>query len=123
MAVVTSVDLYVFGKRSGPRRPRPFADLPVDTLGMVGPEVPPLPKGSSLFADPFQAPLHGHFLCLPKGTILPDDLGIIADGCDVFQTSKHGPTHHTIYPITQMTMKRFTELFLGLPWRYVGRKK
>lgn len=122
MAVVTSVDLYAFGNRGGPRPPRASIDVFVDASGMVGPESPPFPGGASLLADPFQSRLHGHYHVLPKGTVLPDELAIIADGSDVDPNSRHGPTHHTLYPVAQLAMDRFTELFVRLPWQYAGKK-
>jgi hypothetical protein len=119
---VTPIDLYAFGNRRGPRPPRLNVDLFPDSAGMVGPESPPFPSGASTFADIRQAPVGGHYFKLPRGTVIPAEIDIVADGVDVDLNSRHPPTHHTIYPFVRMHIDRFLELFLNLPWQYVGRK-
>jgi len=89
---------------------------------MVGPEALPFPAGASTFGDPQQAPLAGHYHRLPQGTLLPADLGVVADGIDVHVNSPHPPTHHTIYPANQVLLAQFIAQFLALPWQYAGRK-
>jgi len=89
---------------------------------MVGPENPPFPNGASTFADPQQAPLTGHYHRLPQGTLLPNGIDVVADGSDVNANSPHPPTHHTIYPAAAVQMAQFIQLYLGLPWQYVGKK-
>jgi hypothetical protein len=89
---------------------------------MVGPETGPTPAGASAYADPFLAPLSGHYHRLPAGTELPEGFEVIADGREVIPDSPHEPTHHTIYPAAPMTYDRFVELYSGLPWKYGGKK-
>jgi len=115
-------DLNAFGNKSAPRAPRSGKDIFPDSAGDVGPELPPLPNGASTFGDPNLAPLSGHYHTLPKGTILPEGLGVLPDGKDVIPNSPHGPTHHTIFPTEKMHIDRFIELFMNLPWRYGGKK-
>jgi hypothetical protein len=122
MANATKADLFAFGSRSGPRPPRHGIDYVVDALGMVGPEQPPFPAGASLFADPQQAPLRGHFHRLAAGTTIPAGLEIVADGIDVHSNSIHPATHHTLFPITKVAPHQFVSAFLALPWQYSGRK-
>jgi hypothetical protein len=119
----TSVDLYAFGSRAGPRPPRKGIDLIEVVPGQVGPEGPPFPNGASSFADPQLAPLSGHYHRLPRGTPLPEGIQVVADGRDVHANSPHEPSHHTIYPAKAMTPQQFIDLFLGLPWQYAGNKK
>jgi hypothetical protein len=70
----TPMDLYAFGNRQQPRAPRP-SDFGVNGPNeLVGPESPPTPHGASTIGDPHQAPLTGHYHCLPAGTPLPDGL-------------------------------------------------
>jgi hypothetical protein len=120
--IVTPVDLYAFGPRSGPKPPRVGVDLSPDAIGMVGPETPPFPAGASTFADPALAPLTGHYHCLPKGTPLPAEMAVVADGIDVNPNSPHAAAHHTFYPLNRMSVDQFTALFLALPWQYAGKK-
>ena len=120
--VVTVIDLYAFGPRSGPRPPRVGIDLNPDPSGRVGPEGPPFPAGASLFADPVQASLGGPYHRLPGNTPLPVGLGIVADGVDVHPNSPHPATHHTLYPVHGMAAAQFLTLFLALPWQYAGKK-
>jgi len=115
-------DLSAFGNKSAPRAPRGGKDIFPDSVGDVGPELPPLPNGASTFGDPNLAPLSGHYHTVPKGTILPEGLGVLPDGKDVIPNSPHGPTHHTIFPTEKMHVDRFIELFMNLPWRYGGKK-
>jgi hypothetical protein len=124
---VTPVDLFAFGSRKGPR-PLRFGregkiDLEPDAEGMVGPEEPPLPAGASTFADPHQTTLTGHYHRLPKGTVLPAGLGVIADGPEDHPESVNQPTHYTIYPTRRMSKEEFNDFFLGLPWVYTDNKK
>lgn len=116
----TPVELYAFGDRNGPRRPRPNKDLFPDPTGMIGPESGPPWHGASTFADLVRVPLTGHYHRLPQGTALPDGLGVVADGADVDPASPLLATHHTVYPTTRMHVDRFVELFLNLPWEYAG---
>jgi hypothetical protein len=94
-----------------------------DQEGMVGPEQPPDPRGGSTFSDHQLAPLTGPYHRLPKGTILPAGVAVVADGRDVRSDSPWEPTHHTIYPAERMLGTDFVKLFLELPWEYVGKKK
>lgn len=122
---VTPVDLYAFGSQveGRPRPPRPVKDLIEVAPRQVGPESPPFPSGASTFADPQQAPLSGHYYRLPRGTPLPEGIRVVPDGRDVCTDSPHEPSHHTIYAVNPMTLERFIDLFLGLPWEYVEKKK
>lgn len=121
-STVTLVDLYAFGSRREPRLPRYGIAISINAAGECGPESPPKPAGASLFANPMAALLHGHYHRLPKGTVLPSDLAVIADGCDVDPSSTHDATHHTVFPTTAMLGTAFSALFRQLPWHYVGRK-
>jgi RHS repeat-associated protein len=91
------------------------ADAPPDTT-MVGPETPPLPLGVSTYTDPKASGLSGYYYSLPKGTQLPEGLGIVADGKDVLPTSPNPPTHNTIFPTIQMFFKDFVDKIMALPW-------
>jgi len=119
----TPEDLYSFGSATSPKLPRQGIDVFPDAHGTIHPEAPPLPRGASTFVDVDKAPLTGHYYRLPKGTILPEGLEVIADGSDVQARSTHEPTHHTIYPTSTMTEQQFTSLFLNLPWTRAGKKK
>ena len=123
--VVTTTHLHLFrgGNRDEPRRPRTPQDIVTDEEGYVGPERGPMPDGLSLFGDPDQAPIRGHFHRLPAGTLLPTGIGLIADGADIDPDSPRSPTHHTLYPTTRMTFESFVELVMGLPWEYWGKKR
>lgn len=79
--------------------------------------------GASAFGDVNQAPLAGHYHTLPAGTPLPNGLGLIADGSDIYQSSRRGPTHHTIYPTRDMSFDEFSRLYQSLPWQYGGKIK
>lgn len=79
------------------------------------------PQGASLFGDPADAPLDGHFHRLPAGTVLPQELGIVADGSDT-EGGIYELTHHTIYPKDAISPLDFVRLFEALPWEYAGRK-
>src|SRR5947209_20041820 len=94
----TPVDLYAFGSRSAPRRPRAGRDVFPAASGMVGPESAPPWHGASAFADLVGVPLTGHYHKLPRGTTLPEGLGVAADGVDVDPASPLLAGHHTIYP-------------------------
>lgn len=59
---------------------------------------------------------------LPKGTVLPAGLAVVADGADVDPASRLTPTHHSIFPMAEMTGAEFEELFRDLPWVYTGKK-
>jgi hypothetical protein len=118
----TLVDLYAFGNWTGPRPPRPGKDITPDAAGMVGPENPVRPFGASAVADVSKSRLHGHYHRLPTGTVLPTGLGVVADGSDILTGSRHGPSHHTIYPVVAMSFVKFVTLYVNLPWQYGGRK-
>jgi hypothetical protein len=122
---VTPVDLYAFGGPGGPRPPRLNIDLIPDSSGMIGPESPPRPlNGASAYADASKAPLRGRYYLLPRGTPLPGELAVVADGKDVFASSPHPETHYTIYPTVRMSPSDFTRLFVNLPWQGpVGKKR
>jgi hypothetical protein len=98
-------------------------DVFPDSSGMIGPESPPLPRGASTFGDVGQAPVTGHWHTLLQGTLLPEGLGVVADGVAVLSGSPHSPTHYTIYPAVAMPVDQFINLFLHLPWQYGGNKK
>ncbi len=119
---VTPVDLFVFGKRAGPRPPRPNIDVFPDQSGWLYPQDPASAFGASAFADPLQTPLHGHYHKLVAGTVLPEGIQVVADGADVNPNSNHGPSHHTFFPTVTMDIAEFVALFLGLPWIYAGKK-
>lgn len=122
---VTPRDLYAFGNRAHPREARPRQDFGVGSEEEeVGPERPPLPRGASTFSDVDEAPLTGHYHKLAGGTLLPDELGVVADGRDVHDNlhEAHGVGHHTIYPAVRMQVRHFNVLFMGLGWVYQGRR-
>ena len=96
-----------------------LTDLVVDPSGEVHPTSPP--TGASTFGDPRQAPLTGHYHRVPAGTVLPEGIGVVADGVDV--GGPHLPTHHTVFPTRTMRFSEFVEKFLNLPWEYAGKKK
>jgi hypothetical protein len=110
--------LYAFGNRSGPRPPRPGIDLAVDANGMVHPTDPP--TGASLYADPAQAPLTGHYHGFPADSPLPQGVKITPDGVDV--GGPHPPTHHMFSPTESMPFGEFVGKLLGLPWSYGSKK-
>src|SRR5207245_517808 len=107
---VTPADLYVFGRRSGPRPPRLNVDVFPDHAGLLGPQGPKDPLGASAFSDPLRTPLNGHYHKLPVGTILPAGLEVVADGTDANPNSHHSPTHHTFFPTVTMGAAEFIEL-------------
>jgi hypothetical protein len=118
----TPTDLYAFGNRQQPRAPRP-SDFGVNGPDdLVGPESPPTPHGASTPGDPAQTPLTGHYHHLPAGTPLPEGLGVVADGSDVLPGSALPPTHHTLFPTIEMTLREFIGHFLALPWQHAGKK-
>jgi hypothetical protein len=117
----TPVDLYVFGNRSGPKRPRTGIDVFPDAAGMVGPEYPPLPRGASTFADVAKVTLSGYYHVLSRGAELPPGVAVVADGVDVDSKNPHPPTHHTLYPTIRMPVDTFIDLIVNLPWQYVGK--
>ena len=119
---VTPTDLFAFGSKGIPRPPRRNIDLFPDLAGMIGPESPNKAHGASLLGDPYRGMLKGNFHLLPAGTVLPDDLDVVADGPEVDPHSLHDPTHHTLYPAVAMSFDRFVELFNALPWKWAGRK-
>jgi len=69
------------------------------------------------------APLTGHYHVLLKGTVLPEEVNVIADGIDVVPNSTHGASPHTFYPPLENDFNKFSDIFVGLPWKYGGRKK
>lgn len=115
-------DLYAFGNKTGPRSPRVGTDVTPGIGGVLSPQTPPFPNGVSVFADPLNAPLTGHYHRLPAGTELPTGLDVVADGLDVSPASPHPATHHTIFNTSEMTLERFAELFSNLDWQYGGKK-
>jgi hypothetical protein len=122
-ATRTGRDLFASGNKARPRPPRPGVDVYPDSSGVIRGQRPPLPNGASTFGDVSKAPLTGQYHRLPEGTQLPDGLAFVADGIDVIADSPHPATHHTIYPVRDMSIDDFIELFLRLPWEYVARKK
>lgn len=118
---VTATDLYAFGNRKEPRKPRPGIDVFPDAAGIIGPESPERARGASVFGDPFRALLVSHYHRLPAGTLLPEGFSVVADGVDVDSKNEHGPTHHTIYPSVAMRMDTFIEQFTNLPWEHAGK--
>ncbi len=118
MTYILPVTLYAFGNRKSPRLPRPSIDIAVDG-DLVQPTQPP--TGASTFADIRYAALTGHYYRIDKGTLLPEGLAVIADGKDVGGT--HSPTHHTIYPILEMSFSEFVEKFMSCGWIYTGKKE
>lgn len=112
-----------FGNRTQPRGARPKQDFGVaDFDDIVGPETGKFPKGASNVTDINNAPLSGHYHVLLEGTVLPNGLGIKADGSNVFPDSPHGVGHYTIFPTKEMTVMEFNELYKSLPWNYGGKK-
>jgi hypothetical protein len=118
----TPVELYAFGNRNGPRRPRPNKDVFPDSAGIIGPESGPPWHGASTFADLGRVPLTGPYHRLPQDTPLPEGLGVVADGVNVDPASPLLATHHTIYPTVRMHVDQFVELFLKLPWQHAGSR-
>ncbi len=49
-------------------------------------------------------------------------IGCCGDGADVDPASRLTPTHHSIFPMAEMTGAEFEELFRDLPWVYTGKK-
>ena len=115
-------NLAAFGNRDGPRLARKGKDVFPDETGAIKSGQLPLPHGISTFSTLVEAPLTGHYHILPKGTELPDGLGVIADGADVIPTSQHPAGHHTIYPTRAMNLDEFNRLIQSLPWTYGGKK-
>lgn len=79
------------------------------------------PTGASTFADRTvmrRLRLTGHLHRLPGGSLLGDDLGVVADGRDA--GGPHAPSHHTIWAPKPIAYERFVELYTRLPWQYVG---
>jgi len=128
-------DLYCFGNTKKPKDPRERTwdenaeryrgDIDVDSDGNVHPPARPIDvtspiQGKSTTSDVELTDLNGHYWRIPAGTVLPPELGVIADGSDVGGTA--GPGHHTIFPTETMSIDRFTELFQGLPWEYLGKR-
>lgn len=123
---VTPRDLYAFGNRNGPRGVRANRDMHVENEeSMVGPERPPFPKGASTFSTVDGVDLTGHYHKLQGGTVLPEGLGVIADGRDVHEDEPraHGAGHHTIFPAVRMQFGEFNRLFTTLPWEYQGNRR
>jgi hypothetical protein len=120
----TPTDLRAFGsKTGGPRLSRPNIDVFPNADGMIGPDEAESGNGASTFADVNKAELTGHYYKLPAGTVLPEDLDVVADGSDVRPGSIHPPTHHTIFPCRRMSVAQFVEKLRNLPWQYEGNKK
>ncbi|MDX1945769.1 MAG: hypothetical protein SFU86_10265 [Pirellulaceae bacterium] len=117
----TTIDLFVFGNRHGPRPPRLGLDVLPDSQGWLPADTSSMPQGASSFADPVRSGLTGHYHRLPAGTELPTGLAVTADGCDVVPESPLPETHHTIHLESPMTAEQFLAAFLGLPWEYGGR--
>jgi hypothetical protein len=46
----------------------------------------------------------------------------VADGSDALPGSPLPPTHHTIFPTVEMTLREFIDRFLSLPWQHAGKK-
>jgi hypothetical protein len=116
--------LHAFGNTRQPRPPRQVDDIPVDGSGYVVPQPEPKqpwPKGASTFGNVALAPLTGHYHRIPRQTLMPKGLEVMADGKEV--GGPHGPTHHTIYPIEKMLYSIYRDLFLGLGWEYGGNKR
>jgi hypothetical protein len=112
---IVPTDQYAFGSRDGGPKFKVLAK------GMIGPESLPLPDGGSVFADPLLSGLKGPYHVLARGTLLPEELGIAADGKDVIVHSPHPPTHHTIYPKARIAVEQLLALLKSLPWKYAGR--
>jgi RHS repeat-associated protein len=129
---IVPTDLFATGNASGPRPPRiegynlkpgQKSDLSPGSDGLLRPADPP--KGASTFADPSQSSIfeNNHHHKLPKGTVLPEGIGVIADGKDVNPRSPHGKTHHTIFPTRAMSPEEFAEKLKNLPWQPMGKYK
>lgn len=117
-------DLYAFGNSKKPRPARAQKDFKVnESTAYVGGNVEKFPKGASLTNDVELAPLNGHYHKLSGGKTLPEGLGIIRDGVDVFPDSPHARGHYTIYPTREMTVDEFNDLFENkIEWTYGGKK-
>ena len=116
-------DLYAFGKSSKPRNARAVKDFGVtENSDTVKAQTSPFPKGGSTVLDVNNSSFTGHYHKLPRGTVLPDGLGVIADGIDVNAQSTHGKGHHTIFPTVDMSVDNFTDLHQSLPWSHSGKK-
>jgi hypothetical protein len=118
--------LYRFGNKETPRPARLFDDMGVNLPeDFVGPFIPLTPNdkvfGMSTYIDPQKVPLSGHYHVLSPHAVLPDSLGVHADGVDVGGPELWG--HRTIYPKERMTAAHFNGLCLGLDWNYVEKKK
>ena len=115
-----------FGNAKKPKGPRPGLDIPVDSNGMVKSQAgKKFPKGASVLIDTEleDSNLQGIYYSIPKGTSMPDGLGIKRDGSDVFTGSPRGPGHATVYPTRDMSIDEFQDLFNSLPWKRAGKKK
>lgn len=116
-------DLFAFGNRSGVRPPRYKGDFHLRSEEeFVGPGRLPFPDGASSFSSVENVSLTGYYYKLSQGTMLPEELGVVADGRDVNGKSKHAEGHHTIYPAKQMPFREFATGFSGLGWTYGGKK-
>lgn len=118
---VVPTDLHGFGNSTVPRPPRPRDFEVEDSSSMLHPEDAEFRHGASTFDDPSGKPVKGHYHVLPRGTELPEGLGVMADGVDVGGPMSAG--HHTIYPTRPMSLDEFQQLYSGLPWEYGGKVK
>ncbi|GGN44613.1 hypothetical protein FHR83_004541 [Actinoplanes campanulatus] len=112
--VVTNHVFWRFGNASGPGRIRP-SDLGEDPIGPFRPENPQdIVLGVSVFRWPELSGLTGKRWRLPAGTVLPEGLGIHADGSDA---GGQGPLGHALlFPTECMSHAKFCALVQGLPW-------
>ncbi|WP_120197630.1 RHS repeat-associated core domain-containing protein [Lacrimispora algidixylanolytica] len=115
-------DTYVFGNATKPGDARPGKDFGVESgSDVVNAQSPPLPKGKSVCADPYDTPLTGTIYKVPEGTKLPEGLSIVYDGKDKVPGG-HAIGHSTIYPTRDITVDEFNGLYQSMPWEK-GEKK
>jgi hypothetical protein len=117
--------LVSFGNATKPADVRVPQDITVNANGNVNPPLQPVTAqshvpGKSLFGNPAQAPLTGWWWWIPRNTILPPGIAIIADGSDVGGTRP--PSHYTLYPTCVMPLTEFNQKYLSLGWMKGQRK-
>jgi len=105
-------------------KPGQTPDISVRENGLVGPEVPPIVHGASTFYNPETVNLTGDVWKVERAAAeATPGLGVLEDGEDAVPPGRNPPGHNSIYPMIGMKPETFIQLFKGLMWRYVYRKK